>query len=88
MRSGVAAWGWVMVTQIGTAGRVCRSCRHWDRTGLCRFNAPSMDGWPSACEVDWCGEWSAPRTQEQANEDTLSGQDPLYLPMKERRQAR
>lgn len=78
-----------MVAQIGTAGRVCRSCRHWDRTGLCRFNAPSTEGWPSACEVDWCGEWSAPRTTEQSGEKAL-GPDPdaLYSPMKDRRVAR
>lgn len=37
--------------------------------GLCRFNAPERQGWPRTTQEDWCGEWTAPRTRDQAGEN-------------------
>lgn len=51
---------------LGTAGRLCATCRYFARAeSECRFTAPSPVGWPHAPADAWCGEWTAARTQEQ-----------------------
>lgn len=66
------------VAQLGKAGRVCGACRYFDaREGLCRFSAPSVVGWPSAKETDWCGEWTPPRTEGQVGEEKIRDIAPL-----------
>jgi len=54
--------------------RRCSGCRYFDRLdGLCRFTAPSPVGWPSTTQHDWCGEWTAKRTVDQAGEMAKAG---------------
>lgn len=48
--------------------RRCGDCRYFDAAGYCRFTAPTPVGWPTTTAVDWCGEWAAPRTANQAGE--------------------
>ena len=59
--------------------RRCSGCRYWDpgakekRVGFCRFNAPDHNGWPTSAVDDWCGEWTAQRTDSQAGEMAKAG---------------
>lgn len=58
------------IPQLGQAGRTCVTCRYWDAArGWCRFNSPTVVGWPAAAPEDWCGEWGPPRTEMQPSED-------------------
>ena len=81
------------IPQLGEEGRTCAACRYFDPRGLCRFNAPSVVGWPATSAVDWCGEWGPPRTEMQPAEESkiraaltrdAGRADPMHPPMQER----
>lgn len=45
-----------------TAAAICAFCRWFKRkqdtpNGRCRKHAPTMDGFPSVLESDWCGDF-------------------------------
>lgn len=62
----------MILAQLGHGGRTCVACRYFDaKDGLCRFNAPTVVGWPSTRETDWCGEFAVARTQVQAGEEEI-----------------
>jgi hypothetical protein len=74
--------------------RRCSGCRYWDpgakekRVGFCRFTSPDHNGWPTSAVDDWCGEWTAPRTDSQAGEPSAVRQVGLGLVEKPRPGAR
>jgi hypothetical protein len=61
--------------------RRCLDCRFFDGARqYCRFSPPTMMGWPSTSPSDWCGEWTAPRTANQAGESKAARQVDIGLP--------
>lgn len=45
--------------------RKCEDCIHYAansnrhaKTGQCRINPPTLDGWPGVANNEWCAQWS------------------------------